>query len=320
MNAVLGLLVFAVAASTVAVAALRRAAWTHRAPRLAIAMWQALSASMLASLILAGAAMAVPALPLTTDAAELLHTCAMTLRAMYTSPGGAAAAIVAGAVTIGLTARVTYCLVDELLRARSQRRRQEQTLALVAHDDHRLGVTIVDHPDVAAYCMPGRRRRVVLTSAAVDALDTSQRSAIVAHELAHLRARHHLVIAAARALHRAVPVPPLRVAASEVIALVEMAADDAAAARHDRFTVAGALVRMAEMKAPAGALGAAGSATSLARRVNRLVDDPARMRPLTRGAVLLVLAGVLLVPLALAASPAYAATAIDYCPVMVTPA
>lgn len=320
MNAVVGLLVFALAVSTVGVAVLRRASWTYRAPRLAIAMWQGLSASVVASVVLAGLALAVPVVPLTTDAAELLHTCAMTLRAMYTSPGGLAAAIVGSTVAIGLTARVSYCVVDELMRARSQRRRQEQTLALVARDNHRLGISVIDHPQVAAYCMPGRRRRVVLTSAAVDALDVSQRSAIVAHEVAHLRGRHHLVIAAARALHRAVPAPGLRIAADEVIALVEMAADDAAAAHHDRFTVAGALVRMAEMKAPAGALGAAGTAESLTRRVTRLVDEPASARVLTRIAATVALAGVLLVPLVLAASPAFAATAIDYCPVMVAPA
>jgi len=320
MTAVVGLLVFALTAATVGVAILRRARWARRAPGLAIVMWQALSASVLASVVLAGAAMAVPVVPLTTDAAELLHTCAMTLRSMYTSPGGTAAAIVGAAVAIGLTARVSYCVGDELVRARSQRSRQEQMLTLIARDDHRLGISIIDHPLVAAYCMPGRRRRVVLTSAAVDALDTTQRSAIICHEVAHLRGRHHLVIAAARGLHRAVPLPPLRVAAAEVVDLVEMLADDAAVGRYDRHTVAGALVRMAEMQTPAGALGAAGDTPSLTRRVSRLVAEPARTRPLMAIAVLFAVAGVLLVPLALAASPAYAATAIDYCPIMVAAA
>lgn len=52
------------------------------------------------------------------------------------------------------------------------------------------------------------------------------------------------------------------------------AADDAAARRAPRLTVAAALLAVASAGAPAGALGAGGSAA--ARRIERLIDPPFR--------------------------------------------
>ena len=65
-------------------------------------------------------------------------------------------------------------------------------------------------------------------------------------ERAHLTGRHHLVIILAAALRRAFPhVPFFAAAASQVSCLVEMAADDAAARRAHRLTLADALLTLA---------------------------------------------------------------------------
>jgi hypothetical protein len=64
------------------------------------------------------------------------------------------------------------------------------------------------------------------------------------------------------------------VAARQVAYLVEVAADDAAARRSPRLTVASALLAVASAGVPAGALGAGGSAA--AQRIQRLIDPPSR--------------------------------------------
>jgi hypothetical protein len=94
--------------------------------------------------------------------------------------------------------------------------------------------------------------------------------------------------------------------------LVEMLADDAAARRHDRLTVASALVTLAEMAAPAGALAAGGQAAF--RRVHRLLDESepiGGMRVLLGG---FAAAAVLALPLVIALAPAAAAAPMDCCP------
>jgi hypothetical protein len=65
------------------VALLRRSRWVDRAPRLAIAAWQALSAAIVLAVVLAGLVLAIPTAKLTGDAAALLKACAMALRLQY---------------------------------------------------------------------------------------------------------------------------------------------------------------------------------------------------------------------------------------------
>jgi beta-lactamase regulating signal transducer with metallopeptidase domain len=153
-----------------------------------------------------------------------------------------------------------------------------------------------------AYCLPGRAGTVVVTSAAVAALDDGELSAVMAHERAHLRGRHHLVLAVARAMARAVPVLPIfGWALTEQASLLEMIADDAAVRRSSRGTVARALVHLAERSVPVPALGAGDVAA--VSRVNRLLVplDPVGTVPrLVIAAWLLVQAAI---PVALTVAP-----------------
>ena len=98
---------------------------------------------------------------------------------------------------------------------------------------------------------------------------------MLAHERAHLSGRHHLMLRLAAALERTfLGVRFFAVAAEQVAYLVEVAADDAAARRAPRLTVAAALLAVAAAGVPAGTLGAGGSA--VARRIERLIDPPLR--------------------------------------------
>lgn len=165
-----------------------------------------------------------------------------------------------------------------------ERRRHLSLLGLVGRQDERLDAVVVDHETAAAYCVPGRDCRIVLTTGAVRVLTIEQLAAVLAHEHAHLRGNHHLLVAAGKVLRSAFPfVPVFRWAHDEVARLVELLADDVAARRCEPDVLAGALLALAESAhgpAPAGALGVSASAVS--GRVKRL---RAPAPPLTRWAI-----------------------------------
>jgi hypothetical protein len=303
---------YAVLLGTVGGWLLRRSRWPERAPRLGLLAWQGLSGTIMLSTVLAGIVLVVPESRLSLDLADLVEACAMTLRQFYATPGGAALGVSGAALGLAVVARLGYCTAAELVVAGRRRRQQLEMLALVGRQDDALGSTVVEYGTAAAYCLAGRRRRIVVTTAALQALDPDQLRAVIAHEIAHLNGRHHLVTAGARALARAFPcVPTFRYAAAEVERLVEMLADDAATRRCDRWTVATALVALAEGSAPRAAL-AAGGPTALAR-VRRLVGPVAPLGVVRRAAIITIAAGALVTPVVLAATPAVAAARADYC-------
>lgn len=292
---------------------LRRASWVSRAPRLAVAAWQVLSLSILLAVGLAALVLIAPVTTLTGGVATLLDACVDALRVQYATPGGAVTSTASLVLVAVLLVRVGYGLVVSFRQAARQRRRQRAALALIGRRDDELDAVVVDHTTAVAYCLPGRGRQVVLTSAALRALDPAELRAVLAHEQAHLRERHHLVLAGAQVLERAFPfVPAFRWARTEVARLVELIADDAATRHCERHKVAHALVTLAAGTAPPAALGAGGPTS--AGRVYRLL---APARPLHPGVLLLgavVLAILVAVPLLVAASPAVAAAQMIYCP------
>lgn len=314
MTAPITLTAFAMIAATLGPWLLRRSEWPDRSPRMGILAWQTLSLSILASVLLAGAALALPEIPFSADLATLLSACTAGLRAQYATPGGAALSLSGGMLAVTVLARVAYCLVAGLVTARRQRRQQLDALAMVSRRRDGSDTLVVDHATVAMYCLPGRHPQIVVTTAAVAALDHDQLAAALAHERAHLRGRHHLVLTASDILRRAFPrIRAFRDAHHATMRLIELHADDIAARRNDRLTIATSLVRLAEATAPAAALGAGGSA-SLAR-VRRLVA-PADPLSAAGSAIALLAAGALLaLPVAVVVAPALAAAAADLCPI-----
>ncbi|MFF4756417.1 M56 family metallopeptidase [Streptomyces sp. NPDC002514] len=295
-----------------------RGNWMERAPRLGIWVWQALTVSVLSSVVLAGVVLAVPTVPVSGGLATMLQACVMALRAQYATPGGAAIAATGTVVAAAVLGRTVWCLSGALLRARRERSRHARVLSMVGRARPDLGVTVLDDDRPAAYCLPGYGNRIVLTTAALAALEPRALDAVIAHERAHIRGRHHLVLAFAEALERAFPrVPLFRTAAAQTRGLVEMDADNVATVHTDAVTLAGALLEMAGTRGPAVALAAGGD---VARRVRRLLGP---QRPLGRlslwGGVLLASA-VLVLPLVLAAEPAVAAMNINACPLPIASA
>jgi Zn-dependent protease with chaperone function len=301
MTVTLLLLAHAVLLATAGTAALRRAGWPSRAPRLAIAAWLALFASIVGSAVLAGLAATTAA----TRAGVPAGRCYGPMHWPCAPGTFSAAGILTGTgavAALALTARLTWCLIAAYVTTARERRLRLDALTLIGCADARLGVTVVDHATPAAYCVPGRRGRIVVTSGALAALDEAQLAAVLAHERAHLRQRHHLALTAALALTRAfAPLPPFTAARDQIAFLVELAADDAAAKHSGRLTVAESLLALAEavpIETPVPVLAVGGSATGA--RARRLI---AGTRPLGRVRALLgiaVAAAALSAPIAAA--------------------
>lgn len=315
MIAAVILLVLAVVVATIATRALPGATWARRAPRLAVIAWQCASICVLASVLLAGVALAVPVLPTAAaDLAGLLGACEVLLREHYQTPGGFIVGVLGAVTSTALLARLGFSLVHAQRRARFERSRQRSGIALVGRPDVVPGTWVVEDPRPAVFCIPGFRPRVVLTTGALCALTPGQQALALAHERAHLAGRHHLPLTFATALARAFPrVEFFAVAASEIATLVEMHADDRAAGETGRLELAAALVRLAQGPRPAGALAANGGAA--VQRVERLVADRSGLAAVRRWWIGTMAGVLVMAPLLIAAAPALESALLDYCAV-----
>lgn len=172
------------------------------------------------------------------------------------------------------------------------RRRHRRVLDLVARADPAApGVLVLDHPVAVAYCVPGRRARVVLSSGTLHALSQEELAAVLAHERTHARERHDLVMLPFTALRRLLPASrSVRRAAAAVGLLVEMRADDGACRGSRPESLVAALRRFGPTAAPAGTIGIGDTAVR-ARLLRLAGTDP--LPGVVR--VLIVVAGLVLV-------------------------
>ncbi|MFE4665546.1 M56 family metallopeptidase [Streptomyces sp. NPDC056716] len=172
-------------------------------------------------------------------------------------------------------------------------------------------VRVLRHHAPAAFCIPGSPRdsRIVVTSAALELLSGAELAATLEHERAHLRLRHHRSILAADILTAALGwTGLLRGYAGQVRRLAEMAADDQAAHRHGRRTVAKALLEMSSAPGVNGGLGGglpALTGADPAGRIRRLISAAPRRtsRPVAALIVSAALAATVL-PVGVAIAPA----------------
>jgi len=168
---------------------------------------------------------------------------------------------------------------------------------------------VVDHPAAAAYCVPGIRSRIVISAGALDLLDQAELAAVLAHERAHLRERHDLVVLPFTALLRAFRWSAVaREAHAAVALLVEMLADDRALRHRPARELATALLRVGAaggVHAPAGALAVAdlGTGGQVAARVSRLLRPAPRLPIVAVALIGVVAAATVAIPAAFLAFP-----------------
>jgi len=249
----------------------------RRAPREALLVWQAISLAAVFSAVALGPA---------------------ALGLAGAVPGWVAAAAVA--LSLGVLGRLLWSGHRVGTGIRADRRRNRELVDVLGTEPppgHPVELRVIAHPTPTAYCLPGLRRRVVLSEGALAALPPDELAAVLAHERAHLRARHDLVLEFFTVLHRSAP-GWLRAPAAlrEVRLLIEVLADRAARRAAGELALARALVTLATGHHPEAALGVAQWETQSATR--------ARMELLTqpdppwwlRAAMLLFGAAVLAAP------------------------
>ncbi|MEU0052727.1 M56 family metallopeptidase [Streptomyces sp. NPDC006309] len=206
-------------------------------------------------------------------------------------------------VPIGLTTLwPASWFVTVSLSARRRRRRHARLLDLAGRPVPELGVMVLDHDTPAAYCLPGRPGRVVVTSAALRSLTPAQLQAVLAHERAHLTGRHHLVSATGEAFARAFRVLPLARTAREHMAdLLEMVCDDHALRSASARTLAEAMCEVAAGGSPQSTFAAGG--TAVLARLRRLLRPSAPLSRAARWAIVLLGAGAAALPYFITCGP-----------------
>ena len=256
MLVVAALVVLAVLLAWPVPRALARATSLRRAPRAALVLWQSTAvAAVLAALLAAPAA-----IPLLVGRQVRLSEHWAIL---------AVAAALSGVVAVRLL--LSGDRVGRNLRTARRRHRDLVDLLGVPGEGVDRHMRVLEHTTPTAYCVPGVRRRVVLTQGTLDRLGPDELSAVLAHERAHLGARHDLVMEFFTVVHEAMP-GFLRSddALREVHLLIEVLADRAAVRHAGAVSTGRAIVAMAGGPKPAGAMAMADSTRVATARIGLL--------------------------------------------------
>ena len=149
-----------------------------------------------------------------------------------------------------------------------------------------------------AMSIGGRPGVILMSTALRQELPAAAIAATLEHERAHLRGRHHALVAVAEVLAAALPVCPLlRTAPSAIRDLVEHAADAEAARRCGTAAVREALCRLTGHPVPVGTLAMASGLTE-ARLLRLTAEVPRSNRVLRFAGCAAVAIGALLLPAA----------------------
>lgn len=270
---------------------LAAACWTHRDPVGALLLWQAVG--LAGGLALLGAGVTAALAPLGDglwDAAgAVLDGRLAELDAWRW---------VVLAITVVIAARLLGVLAVVGVRTLRARRRHRGLLDVLATPWPAVpGALVLDHPVPVAYCLPGPKSRVVVSRGALTTLERTELFAVLAHEQAHLRERHDLVVLPFVAWGATVRgVPGLTAAQRAVAALIEMRADDVAAREVGDEALGRALQAVS-----GGAHGATHTVFTAAteQRLARVHDRPPPLPSAARVAVRLAALLLLAVPTAL---------------------
>lgn len=312
MTTTLGLVAFGLIVGVAGPRLLARSSWPTRAPLLGIVAWQSLTLAVFASFVWAGVTLTAHAVPETGWFGKLMHACSVLLSENGAAKQSPLLPVLGGAVAVG---SVTALLVAAQLgwrRQRAQVRRQEDLLGVVCAPHGEPDVLVLEHQVPSVFCFPGRGPgRVVVSRGALDVLTEAQWQQVLAHERAHLAARHHLVLRGADAF---ATVFRGRLgsgqARTRISELVEMHADDAARGS-SRRDLAEAVVALAGGAQPAGSLGAGRSALT---RVVRLTAPAAPVPAFARAGIMTGVMTAALFPAMIATLPGLTSLFVEACP------
>jgi Zn-dependent protease with chaperone function len=272
---------------------------TGVAPCLGVATWLAVIGTVIVSWAAAGAFLLGELVRDWNHPDRTFDTCLAALRSLALGNHGVLVQVpllmLTSFAALALTV-LAATLARSLVRARASTHEHARMARLAGRPVTGREAVVLDAAERVAYCVAGHPDTIVVTSAALDALDDRHLGAVLSHERAHLAGRHHLLLALTRAL--ATTLPQLRLfttGAVEVAQLLEMCADDAAARTHGSPTVLEALLTLSTgTPVPATALSASG--VGVLARAHRLATPPGpilrwRVRLLLSTITVLVLTG-----------------------------
>ncbi|TDC43000.1 M56 family metallopeptidase [Micromonospora sp. KC213] len=282
MSPAIALVVGALVVAWLAPALLERAVGRVRDPVAVLLAWWGSLAAVLLTFAAGVVLLLTPVNSVEAWAGHLAHHCWLAVRhgrlPVHDELLGVAG-MVGGAVL------TTRCVVVALRQWRAQRESRQAHQDLVTLLGETLTpecepVLCVPHGAPLAYSVGGRRGLLVV-SAGVLRLPAAQRAAVLCHERAHLRGRHHLIVALAEVLAAAAPWAPLtRRAPRAMRLLVELCADAVAARACGAPAVRAALIALngAPHPAPALPMAAADVPTRLRRLHTKAADYPTSAR------------------------------------------
>jgi Zn-dependent protease with chaperone function len=240
-------------------------------PRLGVAAWLTAMAGVVLAWIAAMIVVVVALLsggPTSSVVVLCLELLGVSERRATLGPSGAVALL---AVGLSISTVVAFGVGRSVLRLRSRSVEHADAARMVGTPTDAAGVVVVSDGRPAAYCVVGRPHAIVVTTAAVAALDGPQLDAVLAHENAHIAGRHHQLLMVLRALAaRLAHLPLFTRGAAAVAELLEMCADDSAARRHGPRPLVAGMLTLASPSPPAGGLAVAATAT--AARAHRLLE------------------------------------------------
>jgi Zn-dependent protease with chaperone function len=274
------------------------------APRFGVAAWLTAIGTVVLIWLAAAAIVIIDSASHWNYPRILMASCLVRLRGVLTvvsdsaglAPQVTLGAIVAAAALMSILAGARLARTISGMRVRAHE--HAEAVRLVGRRTGDPDVVIVEATEPAAYCVSGRPPVIVVTSAAVAALDDHELSAVLAHERAHLTGHHSLAVTTLRGLAAVFPMLTLmREGATQVSRLLEMCADDASARRHGSAPLLSGLITLCRA-APAGALAVADVAVlARAERLSVPPADPAiaRARLALLSVVAVLMAGPVMV-------------------------
>ncbi|GAA3670716.1 hypothetical protein GCM10022224_038730 [Nonomuraea antimicrobica] len=295
-----GVAVLPVALGDRAARALAGAAWTHRCPRAALALWQAVGLG--AGLGAVGLGLVAAVAPLAAVFPHGMHTLASQIANGSGLDGLGPPHLLALTWSAGLLTWLLVHTARTTARTVRERRRQRMLVDVVADHSPVHDAYVLPVAERVAYCVPGRHRRIVLSQGTLDLLTPQELAAVLRHERAHALGRHDLALLPFVALSHAFPwLGGARTARQAVAVLLEMIADDHSCRAHGELPLARALVRMAAGEPGVGTFALAD--TGVVERLQRLLtrrSQPGWVRAAAYSTAGLLLGGpmaVLIAPL-----------------------
>ena len=284
MSIAAGLLLYSMVVLVFGPSLLRRLTFNGQAPRCGVAAWLTAIASVLTTWLLAAVLFVVDVSGHWYQGTYVV-SCLTRLHAVAAGAAGLTAQVGILTLTSGgalSVAVLTIRLSRALGHLRARTRDHAAAVRLVGKTAN--DVVVVHAAEPAAYCVDGRPPVIVVTTAAIAALDEQELTAVLAHERAHLSGHHPNVVAVLRGLAKVFPRFRLMTeGAAEVSRLLEMRADDAATRQQGRNALLSGLIALAGA-APSEALGAADIA--VLARAKRLSTPAARAHRARTAAVL----------------------------------